>query len=265
MSTKTLDYLGVRLHRLTQNELISEVRASVVQKRQLTFSYYGFHTANIITSNRAAKELFDSLGILMPDGIAILYTTWLFGVPMATKNRGNGDIIAPYLFPEAVRQGWKIYLLGGAPGIASEAAEKLQLAFSGLQIVGTHHGYLSSEAMNQAVVNDINQSGATIVIVGMGQPLQEQWIVSRKARVHAPVLLAVGGFFDHLCRRVDCYPAWVYRSKLNWAYRLFTEPGRLWKRYTLGALRFGMHLCWAICMRFFSRLARKFTKQSERL
>lgn len=260
MAIETVDYMGIRLHKLTQGELISKLIESVAQNQKFTFSYYGFHTANITASSSIAAELFSSLDVLMPDGIAILYTTWLFGVSMTSENRGNGDIIAPYLFSEAILHDWKIYLLGGAPGVAAEAAEKLQVHFTNLQIVGTHHGHLNSEEIKRDVIKDINQSEATIVIVGMGQPIQEKWIVSNKDQVKAPVLFSVGGFFDHLCRRVDCYPPWVYKWKLNWAYRLFTEPRRLWKRYTFGVLYFGLRLFGAL----FVNLLTKFIKVLKR-
>ena len=106
--------------------------------------------------------------------------------------------------------------------------------------MGTHHGYLSSEEENDAVIAEIKRSQATIVLVGMSQPLQEEWIVANRRRVRAAVVIAVGAYFDHLTRCADCYPAWVYTCRLNWAYRLMIEPRRLWKRYTIGVLQF----CW---------------------
>jgi N-acetylglucosaminyldiphosphoundecaprenol N-acetyl-beta-D-mannosaminyltransferase len=149
------------------------------------------------------------------------------------------------LYSEAIRQRWGIYCLGGASGTASSAAGKLTSAYPGLKIVGTHHGYFSSEEEQQEVIDDINQTKAVIVLVGMGQPRQEEWIVASKGRIRATILVAVGGYFEHVLKRVDCYPAWVYKWRLNWAYRLLREPKRLWKRYTLGILTFGMRVLWA--------------------
>jgi N-acetylglucosaminyldiphosphoundecaprenol N-acetyl-beta-D-mannosaminyltransferase len=89
------------------------------------------------------------------------------------------------------------------------------------------------------LVAEINASGADIVMVGMGVPIQEKWVAKYASQVTAPVLITVGGYFDHVLRRVDCYPAWVHRHKLNWLYRLVKEPRRLWRRYLLGGLEFG--------------------------
>ena len=274
----TLSYLGIRLDRLTVPELIDEIKFCIIQQTKLMVSYYGFHTANIIQSSKNAENNFNSLDILTPDGIAVLWTSWLFASPLTVENRmnadsdssgraalgdstgawfevlsqvagkgvsvgeGPGDIVGPFLYSEAIDQGWGIYLFGGVPGVALGAAIKLKSAFPGLRIVGTHHGYLNSQDEKQEVIKDINQSEAEIVLVGMGQPAQEEWIVANRNRVHAAVLVGVGGYFDHVIRRIDCYPLWVYQCRLNWIYRLMLEPKRLWRRYTIGLVRFFFHV-----------------------
>ena len=245
MSADTLDYLGIRLNRLTISELIEEINSCVAEQHRLTVSYYCSHTANIIRKNKSDRDIFNSLDIVAPDGIAVLWTSWLFGPSLSMENLFRGDIFGPFVFSKAIQQGWGIYLLGGAPGVTSTAADKLCNAFPGLKIVGTHHGYLRSVEQQQAVIDDINHSDATVVLVGMGQPAQEEWIVANKNRVHAPVLMGMGGYFDHVIKRIDCYPSWAYKWRLNWVYRLMSEPQRLWRRYTFGMLTFCLRVLWA--------------------
>jgi N-acetylglucosaminyldiphosphoundecaprenol N-acetyl-beta-D-mannosaminyltransferase len=242
VQSEPLEYLGVKLTRITVAGLIEETRTALDRRQAVTASYYGFHTANLIAANPATEVTFSELDIVMADGIAVLWTSRFFGRPLDISNRINGDISGPFLCAEAVKAGWSIYLLGGAPGVASAAARRLEAAFPGLRIAGTHHGYLSSDEENDALVAAINRSSATIVLIGMGQPTQEEWIVANRKRVQAALLLGVGAYLDHLVRRVDCYPAWVYAARLNWAYRLVMEPRRLWKRYTVGVPRF----CWRL-------------------
>ncbi len=242
----TLEFMGIRLNRFTIPELIDEIKLCIAQQRILTVSFFAFDTVNIIGSNKTARDIFKILDIWLPEGISIIWTSWLFGSPMSMENRISGDILAPFLYSEVIRQRWSIYLLGGAPGVASAAACKLQKSFPGLRIAGTHHGFSHSEKEKQAVIDDINRSKAMIVQVGMGQPKQEEWIIANGNRVCARVLMAVGGYFNHLIRRIDCYPSWVYKWRINWAYRFFTEPKRLWKRYTFGILTFCTHV---LCMK----------------
>lgn len=236
---RTLDYMGVSLDRLTIRELLDIVRAHVVDGKSLTYSNFGFPTVNIVSSHPAALDTFRALDILTPEGISILCTSRLFGPPLKIANRICGDVLCPYLYDEALRQGWGIYLLGSAPGVASAVASKLRQVYPSLLITGTHHGYLTSEAENEAVISEINDSGTTVLLVGMGQPKQEEWIVTNKEKIKPAFLVAVGGYFDHMLRRIDSYPTWVYKFRLNWAYRLFKEPRRLWRRYTIGLLTFG--------------------------
>ena len=244
MPAETLDYLGVRLTRLTALEMIDEIKLREAQQRTLTVSCLCFHVVNIIRANKNIERFFRSLDVVTPGGIAILWTSWLFGRPLTRRNQLDIEALAPLLYTEAVGRGWGIYFLGGAPGIASVAADKLREAFPGLRVVGTHHGYLNSLEENQAVIDEINRSGATIVLVGMGQPLQEEWMVANKPRVRAAALIAVGAYFSHVIRHVHCYPAWVYKWRVHWLYRLLREPRRLWKRYTLGFLTFCMRILW---------------------
>ena len=214
------------------------IESCVEKQFQLTVSFYGFNTANIIGARKDNEDVFRSIGVLLADGIAIEWTSWLFGPRLDVNHRISGDLLCPFLFRRAIQYGWRTYLLGGSPGIADRAADILRKKYPGLIIVGTHHGYLDSEVEKQSVVDEVNRSRASIVLVGMGQPLQENWIVSYKECIHAPVIMAVGGYCDHLTRRIDCYPGWVYRWRLNWAYRLITEPRRLWKKYTFGIMEF---------------------------
>lgn len=253
MCTDKFDYLGIRLNRLTISELIDEIHSCVAEHRHLTVSYYWFHTANIIRKNQSVRDIFNSLDVVGPDGITLVWTSWLYGPSLRVENLFRGDILMRFVFSEAVQQGWGIYLLGGAPGVTAAAAEKLCNAFPGLRIVGTHHGYFGSVEQEQAVIEDINHSGATVVLVGMGQPAQEEWIVANKDGVRAVVLLGVGGYFDHVIRRIDCYPWWAYKWNLYWAYRLMSEPERLWRRYTLGVLTFFVHVLWAKSALLFRR------------
>jgi N-acetylglucosaminyldiphosphoundecaprenol N-acetyl-beta-D-mannosaminyltransferase len=118
----------------------------------------------------------------------------------------------------------------------------LKDAHSGLRIAGSRAWYGPSETTDAIVADEIRNSGAKIVLVGLGQPRQEAWIAANKDRVGAAILIAVGGYFEHAARSADCYPGWVYRWHLNWAYRLFKEPGRLWKRYLFGMTRFAFEV-----------------------
>ena len=228
-----LKYLGMELDRITTRELLKKVKLCVEQRKKLTASYFGAHTANIIRVDNNTKETFRSLNYLMADGIAVVLTSRFFGEPLTIKNRINGDIFAPILFKNVQNRQWSFFLLGATKEVLNKATASIQNAFADLKIVGTHHGFMATKEEELHVIEEINRSKADIVLVGLGQPYQEKWIITYQNDINAPFLMGVGGYFDHVARRIDCYPSWIYKLRLNWAYRLIKEPRRLWKRYTI--------------------------------
>jgi N-acetylglucosaminyldiphosphoundecaprenol N-acetyl-beta-D-mannosaminyltransferase len=226
-------FLGVRIARLGVPALVDRISEAIRSKNRLTLSYYGFHTANFLGSKPESRLTFNSFSIVVPDGIAVIYASRLFGPPLSMSNRIGADQFGPELFRLAIANNWRVFLLGASPPAIRAASERVRDQFPDLRVAGMRDGYFLP-GDSQDVIDEINASGADLLLVGMGQPAQEEWIMRHARAIHAPVIWAVGGYFDHLARRADCYPSIIYRLRLNWAYRLLTEPRRLWKRYLFG-------------------------------
>lgn len=233
--SRSIEFLDVRVDDVQPAEVLQAIEDHVLQRRTLTIGALGANTAVIMQHDPGLRHSLNTMSIVCPDGVSMLWASRLLGQPLS--ERVTGDILAPNLFQIAIQRGFKLYFLGGRPGVAQAAAAMLPEVHTGLTIVGTHHGYFPNE-QNPRLVAEINASGADIVLVGMGVPIQEKWVAKYANQVSAPVLITVGGYFDHVLRRIDCYPAWVHRHRLNWLYRLVKEPRRLWWRYLLGGLEF---------------------------
>jgi N-acetylglucosaminyldiphosphoundecaprenol N-acetyl-beta-D-mannosaminyltransferase len=127
-----------------------------------------------------------------------------------------------------------MYLYGGRDAPARELlALRLRERFPGIRIVGGNSPPfrpLTAEEDERALA-DIEESGAQVVWVGTGQPLQEQWMYRVRPRLSAPLLVGVGAAFDFHAGLVSQAPPWMQRSGLEWTYRLSREPRRLWPRY----------------------------------
>jgi len=255
--SETVGCFGVEVCLLAVSELVEEIKRCVEQRRQLTMTYINFHTTNAIQSVQVTSNVFKTFDIVVPDGIAL---TWALSV--LGKLNTHDNILrhiepwAPFLYSTAVEQGWGIYLLGGGAGVAARSAENLKQSFPGIKIVGACQGHFSTGEELQAVINDINQSGALILLVGMGQPNQEEWIVANQHQLDALIIVAVGGYFDKVSQMANAYPEWVYRYRLFWLYRLLKEPKRLWKRYTIGIVVFGLRVLRAKLALIFSHTKR---------
>jgi exopolysaccharide biosynthesis polyprenyl glycosylphosphotransferase len=117
--------------------------------------------------------------------------------------------------------------------VTRQAAERLTRQFPGLRIVGTHPGYFPA-SKTDAVIEQINRVRPHILLVGMGVPTQEKWLWQHRERLRVPVLWGVGALFDYYAGVTPRAPAWLRRLGLEWSFRLFVEPKRLWRRYLFG-------------------------------
>jgi N-acetylglucosaminyldiphosphoundecaprenol N-acetyl-beta-D-mannosaminyltransferase len=143
----------------------------------------------------------------------------------------------------AATAGVRLFIVAGEEGIAERAAEILRSRHPGLLIVGTHHGFLN-DAESASVVDRVNASGARIVLVGMGTPVQELWVARHRERIAAPVVWTVGGVFDFVVGAQPRAPRWLRDFHLEWLWRLATAPVRLGSRYVVGNPLFVARVVW---------------------
>ncbi len=117
--------------------------------------------------------------------------------------------------------------------MAARAATELRERIQGLQVAGTHTGYFPPED-SAAVAEHIRATGARALMVAMGNPLQEMWLDRHLEATGARIGIGVGAFFDFAAGEVPRAPAWMNRFGVEWVYRLWQEPRRMWRRYVLG-------------------------------
>ncbi len=130
-----------------------------------------------------------------------------------------------------------LYFLGARPGVAQEAAMRLRERYPDLEISGVHHGYFDHSAggaESVAVVEEINASAPDILLVGLGMPLQERWLMENIDGLDVGVALTGGAVFDYASGRLRRGPPLLTDSGFEWLARLLLEPRRLWRRYLLG-------------------------------
>ena len=170
--------------------------------------------------------------LAVPDGQPLVWALHALGHPRATRVYGP-DLMAHFC-ARAARKGIPMYLYGGRDAPARELlTRRLGERFPGIQIVGGNSPPfrpLTPEEDRRAL-DDIEASGAQVVWVGTGQPLQEQWMHRVRDQLSSPLLVGVGAAFDFHAGLVSQAPSWMQRNGLEWTYRLFREPRRLWRRY----------------------------------
>jgi beta-1,4-glucosyltransferase len=171
---------------------------------------------------------------LLNDGIGINLAAYLMHRRWFSQNM-NGTDFVPRLLQD-IDVPARVFLLGSTTA-AVEGAAKVLAGFANVAVAGTSDGY-SFWADQDALIATINASKADIVLVALGTPKQEQWILENAPRIDAPVLFAIGALLDFLSKQQPRAPLWMRRLNLEWLFRLSNEPRRLFRRYTIELFAF---------------------------
>lgn len=206
-------------------------------RRALFFANTNF----IVKCRQLRPRLREPDVLLVNDGIGMDLAARMVHGRAFPENLNGTDFIPAFL--RSVGAGRKTFLIGGKPGIAAQAGRVLNEDGRGPVIVGSCDGY-DRLAGSDELIERINASGAEIVLVAMGNPIQEEWILQRMSRLDARVFMGVGALFDFLAGDKPRAPDWVRRLRFEWLYRLYLEPRRLLRRYTVDVLLF-----FALCLR----------------
>lgn len=168
-----------------------------------------------------AMEAVNGADLVVPDGVGVIYGARILGTPL--KERVPGVELAQHLMEKMAVNGKTLFLLGSKPGVADEAAKRLQETYPGLKIAGTHDGYFKED---EPVIEAIRASGADVVFVCLGAPKQEKWMRKNGEATGAHLLLGLGGCLDVFSGNVKRAPEIYQRLGLEWFYRLITNPSR---------------------------------------
>ena len=179
------------------------------------------------------RNVLASADLAVPDGMPLIWAGRRQGFQLRQR------VYGPDLFLEFTRatasKGYKHFLCGGHPGVPERVAAKLVQAYPGLQIAGTCAPPFRthSKAERKKLISRINKSGADVLWVAFGCPKQDLWMYENRDRLNVPVVVGVGQAFDIVADRVRQAPRWARNAGLEWAFRLASEPRRLWRRYLI--------------------------------
>lgn len=239
---RTLSLFGLQICDTTLPDAAATIISAAQSQERLNVAFVNAHCVNQWHQDEDYRKSLQSFDVLFADGV---------GMKIAAKAAGddltdnvNGTDLFPLLCEEAAETGVPIFLLGAQKGRADETARRMSILYPGLNIAGTHHGFFASEQDEAAVIDRINASGAAILFVALGVPLQEKWIERNRARLEPHVILGVGGLFDYYSGAIERAPEKLRKNGLEWAWRLAQEPGRLWQRYIIGNAEFLARLAW---------------------
>ena len=216
----------------TMDEALSNLDSLVLHARRdghcRFAAFINAHCMNISTHDAAYADILRHADVVWPDGSGIRVAGRILGFTVAANVNGTD------MFPLMCGRGHSIYMLGGAPGVADKAREKAQAAHADTSFVGSAHGYFADAAAEQAAIAAVNAVNPDILLVALGVPKQEKWIAAHRDELKCGVAIAVGGLLDFISERIPRAPLWMRRCGIEWMYRLYQEPVRLFRRYVIG-------------------------------
>ena len=227
-----IDVLGLPVDVLTEETLLEEVASRIERGGQHTVAYLNVHVANVAARDPDLTAFLQQVDLCYCDGEGIRLGARLLGKDLPSRMTG-----ADWIWSLAARaEGrWKIAWIGGEPGVTHQAAAVLQHRHPDLEI-HCDHGFYRNDRYPQ-VIEAINAAKPDLVLVGMGSPLQEQWVTRWRSEVDAPVVWCLGATADFISGKVSRGPAFLHQRQ-EWLARLFVDPKRLWSRYLIGNTRF---------------------------
>ena len=190
----------------------------------------------------AYYDLYNSGDMVVADGAGVVKAAKILHKPL--KGKVAGVELGEAMLAYCAQSGDTAFFLGAKPGVAEEAARRMTEKYPGLTVAGTHDGYFKKEGEeSDAVVEAINQSGAKLLFICLGVPVQEEWISRNKDKLTAArMCLCLGGSLDVYAGAVKRAPKIFIDLSLEWFYRLLKEPRRLGRMMKLPKFLIGTYL-----------------------
>ena len=231
---KTIKILNLEIDNWSKQELLESLKTGVI------FTPNVDHIIKLQRDEEFAQAY--SIGdYKICDSQILMYASKFLGTPIKEKMSGS-DFLPAFCNYHKNNQDIKIFLLGAAQGVASKAQRKINHKVGRMMVVNTYSppfGFEKDETECQTIVDTINNSDATVLVIGLGAPKQEKWLYKYKNDLkHIKIFMALGATIDFEAENVKRAPKWMSEIGLEWLFRLLCEPKRLWKRYLLDDIPF---------------------------
>ncbi len=228
-----VDILGVHVDVIDTHGLHAAIAGSIKNQHKDTYAYVNVNAINIAQVDKRFRDFLNRSHVVYCDGEGVRLGGKFLGVSLPPR------VVLTYWIWELCEfcqsEGYTMFFLGATAQNVNEAVQNVRARFPRIRILGSHHGYFEKEGReSDDVVDLIRQAKPNVLVVGFGMPVQEFWIEENFSRLSANVILPAGSMIDYTAGRKGLAPEWMATNGMEWLYRFFQEPSRLWKRYLIG-------------------------------
>jgi N-acetylglucosaminyldiphosphoundecaprenol N-acetyl-beta-D-mannosaminyltransferase len=225
--------LGGSMDLVRPEEVFHFVAGKIAARESAVVANHNLHSLYLIRKDEKIAEFFRTADLTEVDSVPLIFWARIVGRASRRFHRCTYLDWRDAFWERAIQENWKVFFVGGAPGVGEAAAARIHADWPGARL-RTHHGYFDAapgSAENQAVVEAINAYRPDIVLVGMGMPRQEIWVLENQAKLGPCVTFTVGGAFDYEAGVQLASPRWMGQVGMEWLFRLMVDPQRLFTRY----------------------------------
>ena len=194
----------------------------------------------MLQENAAFRATYEDAALVVADGWPLVTASRWIGRPL--PERVAGSDLVPNVFSSTPRsRPLRVFLLGAAPGVARQAAERIESQWANVQVTGWYSpplGFENDDDENDRIIAQVNAHHPDLLVLGLGAPKQELWIHRHRNAIEAKVAICAGATIDFLAGHKSRAPKWIQRCRMEWCFRMLSEPRRLVKRYARDAFVF---------------------------
>lgn len=227
--------LNTYVNAISLDETVDEIEKIIAERVPTQHVVINASKVNLMEADSELASIVNDCPLINADGASIVWAAKKLGVPLV--ERVTGIDLFQRLVELASEKGYRIYLFGAKEEVVTRVKVIFEDMYPGIQIVGYRNGYFT-EADEPQIVSDMAASGADMMFVAFSSPKKEYWVHKYIDQIGIPFVMGVGGSFDVVAGVTDRAPTWMQEHGLEWFYRFIQEPGRLWKRYIIGNLKF---------------------------
>ena len=224
---RTASVFGVPFFSGTMDEALQLIDDLVRSKKSSHAAFINAHCLNIAYKDCAYKRILGECAVVFADGIGARIGAKMVGFHVEENVNGTD------MFPLLANKPYRIYLFGGAPGVAETALENARKLNDKAEFVGCADGFFKSKS-EEEIFAELIELKVDILLVALGVPKQEEWINKNLHRLCGCTAIGVGGLLDFVSERIPRAPLWMRKINIEWCFRLYCEPLRLFKRYIIG-------------------------------
>ena len=227
--------LNTYVNALSLEESVGAIESIIEQGEPVQHVVINASKVNLMEEDEKLAEIVNDCPLINADGASIVWAAKKLGVPLS--ERVTGIDLFHALVELSARKGYKIYLFGAKEEVVLKVRSIFEERYPNLEIVGCRNGYFTEDD-EPLIVADMAASGADMMFVAFSSPKKEYWIHEHLGEMGIPFVMGVGGSFDVVAGVTSRAPKWMQDRGLEWFYRFIQEPGRLWRRYIVGNVKF---------------------------